>query len=107
MKKLMTFALTERAQAALLKELLEREGIRCLLRNEQLFSAMGEIPFLECLPQLWVVDDEVYPRARQLLKNWLQEEEQAGRETWRCSRCGETHEGQFGACWKCGELREK
>ncbi|HKL27352.1 MAG TPA: DUF2007 domain-containing protein [Desulfuromonadales bacterium] len=107
MKKLLTFALNERSQAGLLKELLEREGIHCLIRNDQLFSAMGEIPFLECLPELWIVDNEVYPRARQLLKNWLHEEEQAGKETWRCPRCGERHEGQFGACWQCGELREK
>ena len=106
MKKLLSFAFNERVQAGLLKELLEQEGIRCLIRNEQLFSAMGEIPFLECLPELWVVDDEVYPRARQLLQNWLKDA-QAESGTWRCPQCGETHEGQFGACWQCGELRRK
>lgn len=105
MKKLLSFALNERAQAGLLKELLEQEGIPCLIRNEQLFSAMGEIPFLECLPELWVVDDEVYPRARQLLQNWLQDEP-AEPGAWCCPQCGETHDGQFGACWQCGTQRE-
>ena len=62
MKKLYAFGLGERPLALLLKELLEGEGIACLLRNEELFAALGEIPFLECLPELWVVDDEVYPR---------------------------------------------
>lgn len=105
MKKLHTFSIAERSQAGLLKELLEREGIPCLLRNEQLFSAMGEIPFLECLPQLWVVDDDVYPRARQLLDNWLREEGTPA-DRWVCPRCGETLEGQFGACWQCGTERK-
>lgn len=105
MKKLHTFTLTEISQAGLLQELLRREGINCLIRNEQLFSAMGEIPFLECYPELWVVDNEVYPRARLLLDNWLKETDDKA-DTWTCPTCGETHEGQFGACWQCGSRRE-
>lgn len=102
MKKLVAFGLTERPQAYLLRELLEGEGIACLIRNEQLYVALGEIPLVECYPELWVVDDEVYPRAQRLLENWLREE---AAEPWTCRRCGETHEGQFGACWRCGEER--
>ena len=48
MKKLHTFSLAEQAQAGLLKELLEKEGVACLIKNEQLFAALGEITFLEC-----------------------------------------------------------
>lgn len=105
MKKLHAFGLGERPLALLLKELLEGEGIACLLRNEELFAAMGEIPFIECLPELWVVDDEVYPRARVLLEGWLQADEHKA-ESWVCPGCGERLEGQFGACWKCGRARE-
>ena len=104
MKKLHTFSLAEQAQAGLLKELLEKEGIACLIKNEQLFAALGEIPFLECAPQLWVVDDEVWPRAKLLLDGWLKEE--ANSEAWTCHVCGEKLEGQFGACWKCGKTRD-
>ena len=74
MKKLHTFSLADRAEAGLLKELLEKEGVACLIRNEQLFAALGEIPFLECSPELWVVDDEVWPRAKSLLDNWFKKE---------------------------------
>ncbi len=105
MKKLHTFTLADRAQASLLKELLEGEGVKCILRNEQLFAALGEIPFLECLPELWVVDDEVWPRARLLLDNWLKDEKNLA--AWRCTACGEQLEGQFGACWKCGKNRDE
>ncbi|MDT8443589.1 MAG: DUF2007 domain-containing protein [Desulfuromonadales bacterium] len=104
MKKLHTFTLADRAEAGLLKELLEREGVVCLIRNEQLFAALGEIPFLECSPELWVVDDEVWPRARQLLDQWLKSEEPSA--SWTCPVCGEILEGQFGACWQCGKARD-
>jgi hypothetical protein len=102
MKKLYSFSAWQRPQAWLFKNLLEREGIACLLRNEELFAAMGEIPFLEIRPELWVVDEEVYPRARLILEGLLREEEL---DTWNCD-CGEVLEGQFGACWKCGRSRE-
>jgi hypothetical protein len=102
MKKLCSFSAWQRPQAWLFRDLLEREGIACLLRNEELFAAMGEIPFLEIRPELWVVDDEVYPRAKLLLEGLLREEKL---ETWACD-CGEVLEGQFGACWKCGKQRE-
>lgn len=105
MKKLHTFNLADRAEAGLLKELLEREGVVCLLRNEQLFAALGEIPFLECSPELWVVDNEVWPRARQLLDQWFKSDENA--VSWTCPSCGENLEGQFGACWQCGGERDE
>lgn len=104
MKKLHTFSVADQAQAGLLKELLEREGVACLVRNEQLFSALGEIPFLECSPELWVVDNEIWPRAKLLLDGWLKNDETS--EAWQCPSCGESLEGQFGSCWKCGAERE-
>ena len=104
MKKLYTFTLADRAEAGLLKELLEREGVACLIRNEQLFAALGEIPFLECFPELWVVDEEIWPRAKRLIDNWLKNEEDT--PSWSCLSCGEILEGQFGACWKCGKGRD-
>jgi hypothetical protein len=105
MKKLHTFSFSDRAEAGLLKERLEQEGVACLIRNEQLFSALGEIPFLECFPELWVVDEDVWPRAKLLLDNWLKSEDNS--EPWSCPSCGEFLEGQFGSCWKCGHERSE
>ena len=104
MKKLYTFTLADRAEAGLLKELLEREGVACLVRNEQLFAALGEIPVLECSPELWVIDDEVWPRAKSLLESWLKEDITSA--PWVCPSCGEKLEGQFGSCWKCERTRD-
>jgi len=103
MKKLHVFSYSERAQAAMIQEILANEGIHCLLRNDQLASALGEIPFTECYPELWVVDDEIFPRAKILLSGWLDNVANTG-EPWCCHNCGEEIEGTFGACWSCGTL---
>lgn len=105
MRHLHTFSFAERAEAGLLRDLLEQEGIACLVRNEQLFAALGEIPFTECFPELWVVDDETLPRARLLVANWVKAQEEVS-ASWTCSGCGEMIEGQFGACWQCGRERQ-
>jgi hypothetical protein len=103
-KKLHTFSHRERPFANLLKERLAEEGIVCLVRNDELSTALGEIPFVECYPELWVVDDEIWPRARLLLAQWLTEMS-AKQEVWRCAGCGEWLEGQFQSCWQCGRER--
>ncbi|MDA3903269.1 MAG: DUF2007 domain-containing protein [Desulfuromusa sp.] len=105
MKKLHVFNYWDRQQAGLIKEILANEGIQCALRNDQLSSAVGEIPFIECCPELWVIDDEAFPRAQMFLKAWL-ENDISMLDSWVCPVCGEFCEGQFGACWSCGVLRE-
>ncbi len=105
MKKLHVFTHRERPFASLLKERLAAEGVVCLVRNDELSTALGEIPFVECYPELWVVDDEVYPRARLLLEQWLSTMLETP-EAWQCGGCGEVLEGQFEYCWKCGKDRE-
>jgi hypothetical protein len=59
---------------------------------------MGEMPFTDTWPQLWVVNDLDFDRAQQLIEGGLDE---AGPD-WRCTQCGEHNEGQFAACWNCG-----
>ena len=83
--------------------LLEAEGIRTEVRNQHLGSVMGEIPFFETWPQLWVVNDLDYDRAKQLIES---ADAEAPTEPWNCSKCGEQNEWQFSACWKCGTSAE-
>ena len=67
MKRLMRSATV--GEIGLVRGLLEQAGIECLTKNEQLAGALGEIPFLECEPELWVLHDEDLPRAQQILAN--------------------------------------
>ena len=84
----------------MLKSILEKADIPCLIRNEYLTA--GEAPFIS--PELWILNDEDYPRAREIVDAW----ENATIENqgpWVC-RCGETIEGQFTSCWQCGRERK-
>ncbi|HSG59265.1 MAG TPA: DUF2007 domain-containing protein [Woeseiaceae bacterium] len=82
------------------KNLLESEGIACRIKNEHLGSIVGEMPFVEVWPELWVINDLDVDRARQLIDEDIAAESPG--VTWKCKRCGEENEGQFGACWNCG-----
>jgi len=83
-----------------LKNLFEQSGIHCIVRNDQLSGGLGEIPFLECLPELWVLEDSDEPRAIALLQEIEAPNQSAG--AWQCTHCKESNEGQFAACWHCG-----
>ncbi len=98
MKKLFTFNIGETMKLGLLKDLVEAEGIPCAIRNEQLSMA-------ECYPELWILIDEDYARAKELLDRWLNPQNRA-RASWICPNCGEKIEGQFGSCWRCGKTQE-
>jgi len=80
------------------KNLLASEGIPSKIRNEHLGSIMGEMPFVETWPELWVINDLDFDRATQLLNN---ADAESPTTPWTCKSCGEENEGQFAACWKC------
>ena len=82
------------------KNILESEGIACEIRNDVLNQIFGEMPFEETWPELWVVNDIDYDRAKQLIDSAIIEE--SPQAPWRCKKCGEENEGQFAACWSCG-----
>jgi hypothetical protein len=89
-------------QAAHIANALRASGIACEVRNTTLSGAIGDIPFLECAPQVWIANDWDEPRARMLLRELMQP---VSGPTWRCAKCGEELEPQFGACWACGAPR--
>lgn len=87
-----------------LKNLLEAAGVRCLIKNELLSRLAGEIPFTECAPQLWLLDERDLDRAMRVVSDFGRGA--AAGPPWRCPSCGETLESQFSACWHCGTERQ-
>lgn len=87
-----------------LKNVLATFGIRCVARNLDLNIAAGELPPIECWPELWVVDDEKVAKAKAILRKMLAPLESVKRP-WNCAGCSETIEGQFSECWNCGRDR--
>jgi hypothetical protein len=89
----------------LLKARLTEATIACMVRNESLSVARGDIPASECVPELWIMDDKDYARAAQFVAEWKRSGA-APHASWVCPHCKETSEGQFTSCWKCGTERE-
>jgi hypothetical protein len=83
------------------RNLLEAEGIRAVVKNEMLSSAMGELPPAECQVEVWVLRGTDAERAERLLKSFLSPKDGPA---WRCA-CGESCEAQFTQCWRCGAYR--
>lgn len=87
--------------------MLEDNQVACVIRNESLAGAMGELPAQETWPEIWVLDDREAVLAKRLIAHALAEENQAqaGQSHWQCSKCGEQLEAQFTHCWRCREAR--
>ena len=87
----------------LVKGILEQEGIPCLMKNQTLAGAMGEIPALECWPELWITDERDLSLAMKIVQAALSPLSENALP-WHCS-CGEEIEAQFTACWQCMRQR--
>ena len=94
---------SEATEARVVRQLLEAEGLAVLVKGEYLDTLRGEIPLPEAMPTVWVLDDGEEPRAREILAAYLTGNGGGGeRQPWTCAGCGEEHDAQLGACWKCG-----
>jgi len=92
-------------EIAHLRNLLEADGIACEVRNDRLGGVVGEIPFVECWPELWVTNAGDVLRARGLIDEALRPPTAA--EPWQCPACGERIEPQFAQCWRCAAEPEQ
>ncbi len=87
-----------------LQSLLESNGIKTFIRNEYCSSVVGELPFVEVVPQLFVLEEKDVEKAKELLQLDMPME-MAG-DDWICPECGIDVEGNFSRCWKCGVSRD-
>ena len=86
------------AIAALWTDALQQAGLSATMQRYFLGSVAGELPPDQCLPEIWLTDDDDLPLAQQLLHS-LQNVPQ---RRWVCN-CGELVEGGFEQCWQCGQ----
>jgi hypothetical protein len=89
-------------QAEHLANVLRAAGFGCEVRRAALYGAVGDIPWHECAPEIWLWNDRDEAMALRLLDELSRP---AVGEPWRCAGCGEEIEPQFGACWQCGQTR--
>lgn len=99
MRKL--YASHDRVLVGYLASVLEEHRIPCVVKNDLLSGAAGELPPTECWPELWLADGGDFERARELVDAVLADPPRE-RPAWHCPACGEHMEGQFESCWHCG-----
>ena len=86
------------------QSVLEAEGIRTYLKNQFTSGVLGEIPFVEAVPQLWIIENDDLVKAKRLIQELLSNPEDIGPE-WTCAQCDSVVDGVFSHCWKCNAER--
>ena len=89
------------ALATLWADQLGSAGIDASVQRAYASGIAGEIPPDQSLPEIWVLDDAQWARAKTLMAEW----QSLPSVTWACRACQEIVEGPFGQCWNCGAMR--
>lgn len=87
-------------EAHLILHLLSAEGIEARILNANAQGGLGEIPFTQTYPEIWVMRDGELDRARTIIAAY--ERRPAVQGTRRCPACGEENPDNFETCWHCG-----
>lgn len=104
MKKL--FASHNLVQLEIIKSRLESEHILCTIKNN-FPPAAGEVPPMAAWPELWILDQQDYDRAQEILATELEQEAASNTNSWKCPHCHEHLNAQFKICWRCGYSKEE
>jgi hypothetical protein len=84
--------------AQLAVDVLSSLGIVSHIFNANAAGALGEVPFMQAQPEVWVDDDTQEARARETLSDLSSA---APRDEKTCPHCGELNPGNFLSCWQC------
>jgi len=87
-------------EAYLVLHQLEQAGIEACVLNEHAQGGLGEIPFHQAYPEVWVMEEADAVRAREILRAFESPGVLSGKA--RCAGCGEENPRNFEVCWHCG-----
>ena len=85
--------------AQLAVDVLASLGIATHIFNASAAGALGEVPFLQAQPEVWVDDETQEALARETLARLR---DAPARSEKICGHCGESNPGNFLSCWQCG-----
>ena len=86
-----------------MKNLLQGQGIETVVVNEFAGGGIGDLPAFDTWPELWVRDDEQFPRAQEIVDGVEAANDAA---PWYCRGCREANDAAFRVCWNCGRSYE-
>ena len=86
--------------AQLAVDALSSLGIVSHIFNANAAGALGEVPFMQAQPEVWVDDDDQAAHAHEVLTCL---NNAPPRDEKTCPHCGEKNPGNFLSCWQCGQ----
>lgn len=87
-------------EAHLINGMLASAGIDAQIFNQHSQGALGEIPFGEAYPEIWLADTADLAAARKIIAAY---ERPVGiAKDVPCPACGEDNPFDFSICWHCG-----
>jgi len=92
-------------EANYIRDGLQQQGIDAIIKNEDLRIATGELPPLDVMPEVWILNPEDVDAATSLIKALSDEAQPVNATPWSCPSCNEAHAGIFDTCWQCGSDR--
>jgi len=87
------------------QSVLESNDIATFMKNQFGTSGAGELPFVEVVPQLWVLNEADVERAKALIEELHNPDNNQQLKAWVCPKCGTAQEAAFTHCWKCSAAR--
>ena len=84
-------------EAQLVADTLTSLGIPNHILNAYAVGAMGDLPYSQTSPEVWVDDAAQEARANEAIRS-LNAPVSADK---LCPHCGETNPGNFLSCWQC------
>ena len=87
------------------QSVLESKDIATFMKNQFGTSGAGELPFVEVVPQLWVLNEADVDRASALIRELQNPDSREQPQAWDCPECGTPQEAAFTHCWKCSAPR--
>jgi hypothetical protein len=89
-------------QAHLLAGLLRHAGIAVRIFNENAQGGLGDIPFGETYPEIWIENIADKAKAQAVIAHF--EAAPVPRANVFCRACSEENPANFELCWKCGAV---
>jgi hypothetical protein len=87
------------------QSVLESNDIATFMKNQFGTSGAGELPFIEVIPQLWVLNEADAERAKAMISELHDAGNRSDEQPWQCPECNTPQEAAFTNCWKCSTAR--
>ncbi|MDP6097076.1 MAG: DUF2007 domain-containing protein [Gammaproteobacteria bacterium] len=81
------------------KNLLELNGIECLIKNEHSATAGGNLGITNTAAELWILNAADAEMASSIIDKEILNA--PSKPSWTCQQCNEENDGSFEVCWKC------